>query len=90
MKNIDKTIAEILSVKQYENMVIHYNLRRIFLDRDYDVMVNQTLYVSFLKPVLDTGKFNQMVIVLLVRGLANAVNKEIWKAFLTSMITIFS
>ena len=82
MKNIDKTIAEILSVKQYENMVIHYHLRRIFLDRDYDVMVNQTLYVSFLKPVLDTGKFNQMVIVLLVRALANAINKEIWRSFL--------
>ena len=36
IKNIDKGIAEILSVKQYENMVIHYNLLRIFLDRDYD------------------------------------------------------
>ena len=82
LKNIDKAIAEILSVKQYENMVIHYNLLWICLDRVYDVMVNQTLYVSFLKPVLDTGKFNQMVIVLLVRALANAVNKEIWKAFL--------
>ena len=46
-------------------MVMHYNLLKVLLDRDYDVMINQTLYVSFLKPVLDTGKFNQMVIALL-------------------------
>jgi hypothetical protein len=82
LKNIEKTIAELLSTEQYENMVIHYNLLRIFLDRDYDVMVNQTLYTSFIKPVLETGKYNQMVIVLLARALANAVNKEIWRHFL--------
>ena len=82
LKNIDKTIQELLSAKQYENMVIHYNLLRVFLDRDYDVMVNQTLSTSFIKPVLETGTYNQMVIVLLVRALANAVNKEIWRHFL--------
>ena len=32
LKNIDKAIAKILSVKQYENMVIHYSLLRSFLD----------------------------------------------------------
>jgi hypothetical protein len=69
-------------MRQYENMVMSYNLLKVLIDRDYDIMINQTLFVNFIKPILAEGKFNQMVIVLLVRALAIAINKEIWKAFL--------
>jgi hypothetical protein len=70
-------------MRQYENMVMSYNLLKVLIDRDYDYMINQTLWVNFIKPIL-TVRFNQMAIVLLVRTLANAINKEIWKAFLNS------
>ena len=74
-----------LSLRQYENMIMSYNLLRVMIDRDYDFMINQTLWVKFIKPILH-GKFNQYVIILLVRALANAINKEIWKAFLDGKI----
>jgi len=62
-----------------------YILLKVMIDRDYDFMVNQTLWMKFIKPILH-GKFNQFVIILLFRALANAINKEIWRAFLDSKI----
>jgi hypothetical protein len=83
LANIEKSVQEMLSMRQYENMVMSYNLLKVLIDRDYDYMINQTLWVNFIKPIwTGTGRFNQMAIVLLVRALANAINKKNWKAFL--------
>ena len=62
-------------------MVMTYNLRICF-DRQYDAMANYTLWVEFLEPLLKGSRHTQMVIVLLIRALVNAINKEIWRAFL--------
>ena len=45
-------------------------------------MVNYTLWVEFLEPILKGSRHTQMDIVLLIRALVNAINKEIWRAFL--------
>jgi hypothetical protein len=78
---IEKTVEEMLSLRQYENIVMSYSLLKIMIDKDYDIIVNQTLLINFIKPIL-SGRFNQFVIFLLVRALAHVVNKEIWKAVL--------
>jgi len=82
---IEKTVEEMLPQRQYENMIMSYILLKVMIDRDYDFMVNQTLWMKFIKPILH-GIFNQFVIILLFRALANAINKEIWRAFLDSKI----
>jgi hypothetical protein len=81
-QEIEKSIETQLSKIQYDNMIITYNLLRICFGRQYDMMVNHTLWVSFLEPLLKGSRYNQMVIVLLVRALVNYVNKEIWRSFL--------
>jgi hypothetical protein len=79
---IEKSVQEQLSKWQYENMIMTYNLLKITFDRVYETMVNHTLWVMFIQPILSGTRFNQMVIILLVRALVNAINKEIWRAFL--------
>jgi hypothetical protein len=84
---IEKTVEEMLSLRQYENMIMSYILLKVMIDRDYDFMVNQTLWMKFIKPILHE-KFNQFVIILLFRALANAINKEIWRAFLIAKLIL--
>ena len=79
---IERAVEVQLSKVQYNNMIMTYNLLRICFDRQYDTMVNYTLWVEFLEPLLKCSRHTQMVIVLLIRTLVNAINKEIWRAFL--------
>jgi hypothetical protein len=36
LENIEKSVQEMLSIRQYENMVMSYNLLKVLIDRDYD------------------------------------------------------
>ena len=78
---IERAVEVQLSKVQYDNMVMTYNLLRICFYRQYDTMVNYTLWVEFLEPLLKGSRHNQMVIALLVGAQVNAINKEIWRHF---------
>ena len=82
IKEIERTVEVQLSKVQYDNMIMTYNLLKICFDRQYDTLVNYTLWTEFLEPLLKGSRHNQMVIILLIRALANSINKEIWRAFL--------
>jgi hypothetical protein len=82
IKEIERTVEVQLSKVQYDNMIMTYNLLKICFDRQYDILVNYTLWTEFLEPLLKGSRHNQMVIILLIRALANSINKEIWRAFL--------
>jgi hypothetical protein len=63
LSTIEKSVREMLPNNQYmyENIVMTYNLLKIIIDRDYEVMINKTLWVNFIRPIL-TGRCNQPAI----------------------------
>ena len=61
-----------------EVMILQYNTLLFNCERKYLELINFTLYNEFIVPLFEGKTFDQYLIILMVRSLANVIFKKIW------------
>ena len=61
-----------------EVMILQYNTLLFNCERKYLELINYTLYHEFIIPLFEGKTFDQYLIILMVRSLANVIFKKIW------------
>ena len=61
-----------------EVMILQYNTLLFNCERKYLELINYTLYNEFIIPLFEAKTFDQYLIILMLRSLANVTFKKIW------------
>ena len=61
-----------------EVMILQYNTLLFNCEKQYMELINFTLYKEFIAPLFEGKTFDQYLIILMVRSLANIIFKKIW------------
>ena len=61
-----------------EVMILQYNTLLFNCEKKFMELINYKLYVDFIVPLFDGKTFDQYLIILMVRSLANVIFKKIW------------
>ena len=61
-----------------EVMILQYNTLLFNCEKMYMELINYTLYKEFIVPLFEGKTFDQYLIILMVRSLANVILKKIW------------
>ena len=59
-------------------MILQYNTLLFNCEKNFIELINFTLYNAFIVPLLDGKRFDQYLIILMVRSLANVLFKKMW------------
>ena len=59
-------------------MILLYNTLLFNCKKQYMELINFTLYKEFIAPLFEGKTFDQYLIILMVRSLANIIFKKIW------------
>ena len=61
-----------------ETLLLQYNTLLFNCEKTYMELINYTLFVDFIIPLFDKKTFDQYLIILMTRSLANVIFKRIW------------
>ena len=61
-----------------EVLVLQYNTHLFNCEKQYMELINYKLFVDFIVPLFEGKTFDQYLIILMVRSLANVIFKKIW------------
>ena len=59
-------------------MILQYNTLLFNCEKQFMELINYKLYVDFIVPLFEGKTFDQYLIILMVRSLANVIFKKIW------------
>jgi len=61
-----------------EVMILQYNTLLFNCEKMFMELINYTLYKEFIVPLFEGKTFDQYLIILMVRSLANVILKKVW------------
>ena len=70
------------SLTMYENYICQYKALLLQCERDYDLMINVTIYQQIVVPFFAI-KHGQFAAVALTRSGANKLLRKVWESFIT-------
>ena len=71
--------AKVKAVEYFlEVMFLQYNTLLFNCEKQFMELINYKLYVDFIVPLFEGKTFDQYLIILMVRSLANVIFKKIW------------
>ena len=79
--SITKEEKRLAALTMYENFICQYKAILLQCERDFDIMINVTLYQEIVLPFF-TIKHGQFAAVALVRSGANKLLRKTWEAFI--------